>query len=258
MESGLRTEHPDRDDRSVQGQRGNDRVESRSVGQPGIDHRRGLVDAAADPRDDAVDDLKQVVVVAEADLRLLDPPFFLDIDVLGPVDHDVADLVVLEQQLERTEAECLVEDLIDQPLALVAVQQRVFGVAELLDDTSDLVPKRLGVDLGDAIHVEPIDESHMDVALERFVLGSGRVDFLGGVDLPGRSAAGGGAGGGSSAAAAGTEIIPVGERLGDGDSSASSGIIRAARPKRRASESFEHRNRLPLEKCGEQFSSRLR
>ncbi len=47
-------------------------------GQPGVDHRRGLVDPAADPRDDPVDDLEQVLVVAEDDLRLLDPPLLLD------------------------------------------------------------------------------------------------------------------------------------------------------------------------------------
>ena len=57
-------------DRAVERQRGDDRVEPRAVGQPGVDHRRGLVDPAADPRDDPVDDLEQVLVVAEDDLRL--------------------------------------------------------------------------------------------------------------------------------------------------------------------------------------------
>ncbi len=86
----------------------------------------------------------------------------------------------LSKQLERPEAERLVEDLVDQPLALVAVQERVLGVAELLDDAPDLVAQRLGVDLGDAVHVEPVDQPHVDVALERLVLLLGRVDFLGG------------------------------------------------------------------------------
>ena len=82
----------------------------------------------------------------------------------------------LSKQLERPEAERLVEDLVDQPLALVAVQQRVFGVAELLDDASDLVAQRLGVDLGDAVHVEPVDEPHVDMPLEgsRTAPGPGR------------------------------------------------------------------------------------
>ena len=88
-----------------------DRVEPRAVGEPGVDHRRGLVDPPADPRDDPVDDLEQVLVVAEDDLRALDPALLLDEDLLRAVDHDVGDLVVLEQQLERAEAERLVEDL---------------------------------------------------------------------------------------------------------------------------------------------------
>ena len=50
---------------AVQRQRRNDRVEARAVGQAGVDHRADFVDAAADLRDDAVDDLHQVVVVAE-------------------------------------------------------------------------------------------------------------------------------------------------------------------------------------------------
>ena len=49
LESGLRAEHPDRDHRAVERQRGDDRVEPRAVGQPGVHHRRGLVDPAADP-----------------------------------------------------------------------------------------------------------------------------------------------------------------------------------------------------------------
>ena len=110
---------------AVEGQRRDDRVEPRAVGQAGVDHRRGLVDPPADPRDDPVDDLEQVLVVAEDDLRPLDPALLLDEDLLRAVDHDVGDLVVLEQQLERAEAEGLVEDLVDQPLALVAVVQNV-------------------------------------------------------------------------------------------------------------------------------------
>ena len=50
---------------AVQRQRRNDRVETRAVGHAGVDHRAGLVHAAADLRDDPVDDLHQVVVVAE-------------------------------------------------------------------------------------------------------------------------------------------------------------------------------------------------
>ena len=110
---------------------------------------------------------------------LLDPPLLLDEDLLRAVDHDVADLVVLEQQLERAEAEGLVEDLVDQALALVAVEQRVLGVAELLDDPPDLVAQGLRVHLADPVHVEPVDQLHVDVPLERLVRLDGRIGLLG-------------------------------------------------------------------------------
>ena len=55
--------------RAVERQRRDDGVDARAVRQAGVDHRRALVDAPADARDDAVDDLQQVRVVAEDDRR---------------------------------------------------------------------------------------------------------------------------------------------------------------------------------------------
>jgi len=69
---------------------------------------------AAHLRDDPVDDLHQVVVVAERDGGLLHLAAALDIDVLRPVDQDVADRRVLQQHLERPQAEGLVEHLVDE------------------------------------------------------------------------------------------------------------------------------------------------
>ena len=51
----------------VERQRRDDRVDAGAVGQAGVDQRRGLVDAPADPGDDAVDDPAQVLVGDEAD-----------------------------------------------------------------------------------------------------------------------------------------------------------------------------------------------
>src|SRR5262249_54607345 len=152
-------------------------IEPGSVGKPGVDHWRSLVDAPAYPRDNAVDDLEEVFTVAEYDLRLGDLPLLLDVNVTRTVDHDVADPVVLEQQLERAESEGFVEHLVDQALALVAIQEGVLGVAELLDDAADLAAQRFGIDLGDAIHVEPVDQARVDQALERLVFRESRVNF---------------------------------------------------------------------------------
>ena len=53
-------EAPDRQHRTVERQRRNDRVDARAVRQPGVDHRARFVDAPADRADDALDDLQQV------------------------------------------------------------------------------------------------------------------------------------------------------------------------------------------------------
>ncbi len=94
-------ESTDRQHRSVERQRRNDRVDARAVGETGVDHRRRLVDATADAAHDAVDDRQQVRVVPElrADAREL--TLSLDEDVLRAVDEDVRDRRVAEQRLDR-------------------------------------------------------------------------------------------------------------------------------------------------------------
>ena len=61
-----------------------------------------------------------VRVVAELDVGQLELAAALDIDLLGAVDHDVGDGLVGEQRLERTEAQHVVEQQLDQ-LALLAL-----------------------------------------------------------------------------------------------------------------------------------------
>ena len=55
----------------------------RAVRQPGVHHRRRVVDPAADRGDDPVDDLEQVAVVLEPDVGLLQPAVPLDEDLLA-------------------------------------------------------------------------------------------------------------------------------------------------------------------------------
>src|SRR5579872_2759752 len=50
---------------AIEGQRGNDGIDTRSIGKAGIDHRRRFINAASYTRDDAVDNLQQMPVIAE-------------------------------------------------------------------------------------------------------------------------------------------------------------------------------------------------
>ena len=167
-------EPADRHRRAVERQRRDDHVDARSVLQPGVDHRARLVDAPADGADDPLDDLHQVLVVAEDDVGLFDPSFALDVDLVGAVDQDVGDRRVLEQQLERAQAEQLVEHVRREGLPLEQAQRhrRALAVEDPGDDAADL---RLGVgsrDLGEPIEVQPVQQLLVDAPLQRLVAGA--------------------------------------------------------------------------------------
>ena len=76
-------------------------------------------------------------------------PLAFDVDVLRTVDHDFADRRLLEQHFQRAEAEGLVEHFLDQAIAFVAIEVRVFGVAEVLDDQPNLAAQHVAFQLAD-------------------------------------------------------------------------------------------------------------
>ncbi len=78
-----------------------------TVGQAGVADRRGFIDAAADLADDSLTDVEQLGVVAEADVGLLHLAVDLDEDRVTAVDHDVGDVIVGEQRLQRAVAQVL-------------------------------------------------------------------------------------------------------------------------------------------------------
>ena len=109
----LGRELADRDHRSDERERLDNRVDARTVGKPGIDPRARIVDPPAERRDDPIDDPKDVLVVQEDGVDALDLPARLDVDVRRAVDHDLGDGVVAEQRLQRTEARDVVDHLLD-------------------------------------------------------------------------------------------------------------------------------------------------
>ena len=83
------------------------------------------------------------------DLGLFQLAAAFDVDVLRAVDHDFADRRLLEQHFERAEAERFVEHFLDQAIALVAIEEGVFGVAEMLDDEPDFAAQDVAFELAD-------------------------------------------------------------------------------------------------------------
>ena len=165
-------EPADREARAVEGERRDDGVDARAVGQPGVHHRARLVDAAPDRADDALDDLHQVLVVAEDRGALLDASLALDVDVVVAVDQDVRHGRILEQRLERSEAEQLVEDVDRHRLALVEAERRRLGLGleQAQDQRPDLGLGLIARDAGQALEVEPVQQLLVDLRLDRLVV----------------------------------------------------------------------------------------
>ena len=107
-----------------------------------------------------------MVVVAEGHRGLLHLAAPFHVDVLRPVDEDVADGRVLEQEFQRPQAEGLVEHLADELLALVTVEQRVLIVAQVLDDQADLAAQRVAFELSHLGQIELVDQLAVDALLE--------------------------------------------------------------------------------------------
>ena len=107
----------------VERQRRQHDVHPRSVGQPCIAQRLGLVDPATERREDALDRVAQIGIARETHVRLLDAPAALDPDGPKPGHHDLVDLGIPQQRLERPQAEGPLGHPGDELLAVIRVQQ---------------------------------------------------------------------------------------------------------------------------------------
>ena len=120
-----------------------------------------------DPTDDLVDDAAQVRLVAEPGVDRVELAGALDEDVVGAVDHDLGDLRVAQQRLERAVAEDLVGDLLGDAGAVGVRERRLLGVDGLLQRLAHLGGE-LG--LGKVRVVEPraeaVDQGLVHAALD--------------------------------------------------------------------------------------------
>ena len=78
-----------------------DGVDPGTVVKPGIDHGGGLVDMASDLGHDAARDVAQVRLVEKGNLGRQDLAIALDVNLVGPVDHDLRDGRVVQEALDR-------------------------------------------------------------------------------------------------------------------------------------------------------------
>ena len=138
----------------------------RAVRQARVADRRGFVDAAADLADDALADIEQLLVVAEADAGLLNLAFDFDVDRAGAVHHDVGDVVARQQRFERTETEHVVADIVEQFFLLGDRHHDVLDRDDLVDDVADFLARAVGVEPRQLRQVDGLDQRAEDDALD--------------------------------------------------------------------------------------------
>ena len=111
------------------GQRWNDRIHPRAVGQARVDQRLAFVDPPADLGNDSLDDRFGNFFRDKPPAGVLNHPVALHIDLIATDHHDFADGRGAEQILQRPEAEDdVLEIFLEHPqhqiLAQLAVQMR--------------------------------------------------------------------------------------------------------------------------------------
>ena len=155
---------------AVDRERRHDGVDAGAVGEAGVADRRGFVDAPADLADDALADVEQLLVVAEADAGALDLAGDFDEDRAGAVHHDVGDVVARQQRLERAVAEHVVADVVEQLFLLGDRHHDVLDRDDLVDDVADFLARRLAVELGELGEVDRLDQRAEDRRLDLVVI----------------------------------------------------------------------------------------
>ena len=160
---GVAAEAADGEGGAIESEGWDDGIESGAIGKPSIDHGGRFVDASSDFGDDAIEDLQEVFVIAEGDIGALDAAIFLNEHIFRSVDHDVCDAFFLEKDFERSEAEGFIEHFFDESFAFGAVEEWVFGIAEMFDNNADFAAEGITFKFGDSIEVEFFDEFSVNV-----------------------------------------------------------------------------------------------
>jgi hypothetical protein len=176
------TEFADGERRPVDRERRHDGVDARTVRQARVADRRGFLHAAADLADDTLTDVEKLLIIAKPDAGLLNFAAHFDIDRAGAVHHDNDDLIARQQWLERTIAENVVANIVEQILLLGDRHHNVLDRDDLIDDVADFLARGIGIKLGELAKIDGLDQSAENRAL-RFIVSVGTPQVDRGRDL---------------------------------------------------------------------------
>ena len=114
-------------------------MDTRAIGEPGIDQRLREIDAATQRRDEALDEHEDLLGVAEPDRRRLDATVAFDPHASGAIHHHLAHALVAKKRRELTESE---EPVVEVPLErpkLAARERDALGGGRLAEQRTELV-----------------------------------------------------------------------------------------------------------------------
>src|SRR5208282_5457489 len=168
---GIAAKAANRETGAIERQRRNDGVDARAILQAGIDHGRRFIDAAADARHDAVDDLHEVLVVFERQAGDFELASALDVDAVEAVDENVGNGGIFEQRFEWAQAKNFVEDLARQLLALGKAKRNRLAVDRTANEDENFLARRISSGAAEFFEIEAIENLAMQVRLNLLVLG---------------------------------------------------------------------------------------
>ncbi len=125
-----------------------------------------LVNAAADPADDLVDDPQKVAFIPKAGLGFFENAEAFDIDRPVRVHEDVVDRRVGEQRLQRPEAQHLVQQFVDQLLELLGAHGLAFVGEGLRHETCHFAPQLVGLDFFDHGQIQTVQQHIVQPAFQ--------------------------------------------------------------------------------------------
>ena len=112
------TKSANRENRSVQSQRGNNSIDAGAVGQPGIDHRRDFIDAAPNATGEPLDNPRHMLRIGKDYVGDFESSMPLNVNFLRAVHKYVADLRIVHQHFKRTEPKHLIHEFNDHAIAV--------------------------------------------------------------------------------------------------------------------------------------------
>ena len=170
----IRAEAADRKQRTIHRQRRDDGVDPRAVAQARIHHGIRFVHPPPHLADDPVDDAQQVGVIVKLHIGQLEPAASLHVDLAVAVHQDVADGWVLEQWLERSQAEDLVQHLVADLLLLGGGQQVGLVFEQRENRLPDLGANAFVIDSGQGLQIDPVQQLSMEREFQVLILGLNR------------------------------------------------------------------------------------